>query len=60
MPVMDGTAATSRLVQIFSENPLMKTPIIAVTAANYQGTDEFQRILSVGFVDIRKYSSYII
>lgn len=54
MPTMDGTEATESLIKIFSENPEIRTPIIAVTAANLQSRTDIQRLLSVGFCDICK------
>ena len=53
MPVMDGTEATSLMVDLFSHNPTTQSPIIAVTAANLQTRDDYQSLLSVGFTDIR-------
>ena len=52
MPVMDGTEATEKLIQLFKENPKLQTPIIAVTAANFQTRTDIQNLLSVGFCDI--------
>jgi signal transduction histidine kinase len=54
MPTMDGTEATESLIKIFSENPEIRAPIIAVTAANLQSRTDIQRLLSIGFCDICK------
>ncbi len=52
MPIMDGTEATAILMRLFEQNPGVKTPIVAVTAANLQTRDDLQKLLSVGFSDI--------
>jgi len=52
MPVMDGTEATCRLMQLFNNNIMAKAPIVAVTAANMQTREDVQNLLSVGFSDI--------
>jgi CheY-like chemotaxis protein len=54
MPIMDGTEATQKLIQLFTEQPKLQTPIIAVTAANFQTRTDIQNLLSVGFCDICK------
>lgn len=54
MPVMDGTTATNILIRMFDQNPQMKTPILAVTAANFQTREDLYGLLSIGFVDISK------
>ncbi|MDR3549363.1 MAG: hybrid sensor histidine kinase/response regulator [Candidatus Pacebacteria bacterium] len=53
MPIMDGTEATAILMKLFEANPALKTPIVAVTAANMQTRTDMQNLLSVGFSDIR-------
>ena len=54
MPVMDGTEATARLVGLFARQPVLKAPIVAVTAANLQSREDIKALLSVGFADVRK------
>jgi len=52
MPVMDGTEATKKLIELFEKVPKAKAPIIAVTAANLQTRDDIQNLLAVGFSEI--------
>jgi len=52
MPVMDGTEATEKLIELFQNNPDYKSPIIAVTAANLQTRDDIQKLLDIGFSEI--------
>ena len=52
MPVMDGTTATKKLIEMFEKNKELKAPIIAITAANLHSRQDIQTLLSVGFVDI--------
>ena len=52
MPVMDGTTATRKLIDIFKEDHNAQAPIIAVTAANLHSKEDMQELLSVGFTYI--------
>lgn len=53
MPTMDGTTATKRLMEIFNSNEELRTPVIAVTAANLNSREDAKALLSVGFTHIR-------
>ena len=52
MPVMDGTTATQKLLEVFERDADIKAPIITVTAANMQSKADIKAMLSIGFVDI--------
>ncbi len=53
MPQMDGTTATQVLRAGFKRDGLPQVPILAVTAANIQNRLDAQKLLEVGFTDIR-------
>jgi CheY-like chemotaxis protein len=54
MPEMDGVEATKKLVEMFTDSPQLRAPIVAVTAAVLQSRFDVQDLLSVGFEDISK------
>lgn len=58
MPVMDGNQATEKLQRLFTERPMARAPIVAVTAAYMSSQDDYQQMLSAGFADICKLLCY--
>ena len=52
MPIMDGTVATQKMMELFMEDKKLRTPIVAVTAANLDFRKDMQALLSIGFADV--------